>query len=204
MKILDPEDTHRALAHKRWHTSPMPMISITKTFDLTHLMRFQRRKGCKLYPLMLHCIGAAAKDIKEFYYTVFPDRVEEYDKLVVQGIIADDRGDFYFCDIPYTDNLEDFLSTYTRQVAIVKETHDNYFHEDHALIGTSCIASLEFDSCCNQYVPEYPTPFLCWGKYRKSWFRTTLPITIQVNHQQMDGGHIAVFFNRLQEVFNAL
>lgn len=192
------------MAHERWHTSLMPMISITKTFDVSHLLKAQRRMGCKLYPLMLHCIGRAAKDIKEFYYTAFPDKFLEYDKLSIQGIIADGTGDFYFCDNPYTDNLEEFLSVYARQVATIKEKHDNIFHPDHALICTSCINTLEFDSCNNQYVPDFPMPFLCWGKYRKGWFHTTLPITIQVNHQQMDGGHVALFFNRLQTIFNSL
>ncbi|MDO4461251.1 MAG: CatA-like O-acetyltransferase [Bacteroidia bacterium] len=204
MRILDPKETHRALAHQRWHASPMPMISFTKTFDISHLLRLQRRKGYKLYPLMMYCIGMAAKDIREFYYIAFPDKLVEYDKIAVQGIIADGTGDFYFCDVPLVEDINTFMSTYTSQVATIKETHDNVFHPDHVLIGTSCINTLEFDSCCNQYVPEYTNPFLCWGKYRKGWFRTTLPITIQVNHQQMDGGHVALFLNRLQEIFNTI
>ena len=33
-----------------------------------------------------------------------------------------------------------------------------------------------------------------WGKYRRSWFRTTLPISFQFHHVQMDGDHAALFF----------
>ncbi|MBQ6962437.1 MAG: hypothetical protein IJP79_01840 [Paludibacteraceae bacterium] len=29
--------------------------------------------------------------------------------------------------------------------------------------------------------------FLAWGKWRKGWLKTTLPISFQFHHAQMDG-----------------
>jgi chloramphenicol O-acetyltransferase type A len=43
-----------------------------------------------------------------------------------------------------------------------------------------------------------------WGKYRKSWFWTTLPISFQFHHVQMDGGHAAHFLTLLQNEIDAL
>ena len=37
-----------------------------------------------------------------------------------------------------------------------------------------------------------------WGKYRKGWFKVTLPISFQFHHAQMDGGHAAKFLDDLQ------
>jgi chloramphenicol O-acetyltransferase type A len=38
-----------------------------------------------------------------------------------------------------------------------------------------------------------------WGKYRKHWFKTTLPVSFQFHHVQMDGGDAARFLEALQQ-----
>jgi chloramphenicol O-acetyltransferase type A len=43
-----------------------------------------------------------------------------------------------------------------------------------------------------------------WGKYRQSWFKTTLPISFQFHHVQMDGGHAARFLDILQKEINCI
>jgi chloramphenicol O-acetyltransferase type A len=42
------------------------------------------------------------------------------------------------------------------------------------------------------------------GRYRKSWFKVTLPISMQFHHAQMDGGHAARFLESLQQTINSL
>ncbi|MBQ4433579.1 MAG: hypothetical protein IJL04_00430 [Bacteroidales bacterium] len=42
------------------------------------------------------------------------------------------------------------------------------------------------------------------GEYRKSLFRTTLPVSFQFHHVQMDGGQGARFLDELQKNINAL
>jgi chloramphenicol O-acetyltransferase type A len=43
-----------------------------------------------------------------------------------------------------------------------------------------------------------------WGRYRKGWFKATLPISFQFHHVQMDGGQAARFLEILQREMNAL
>ena len=42
-----------------------------------------------------------------------------------------------------------------------------------------------------------------WGRYRKGWLKTTLPISFQFHHVQMDGGHAARFLEELQKTINS-
>ena len=37
------------------------------------------------------------------------------------------------------------------------------------------------------------------GKYRKHWFKTTLTVSFQFHHTQMDGAHAAHFLELLQK-----
>ena len=55
------------------------------------------------------------------------------------------------------------------------------------VIGTSALAGYEIDGAVNINAGCYNNPFLIWGKYRKKWFRTTLPVSFQFHHTQMEG-----------------
>ena len=60
-------------------------------------------------------------------------------------------------------------------------------------------AGYEIDGAVNIYAGCYNNPFLIWGKYRKKWLRTTLPVSFQFHHTQMDGIPAAEFLERLQQ-----
>ena len=64
---IDPNSTKRAIAFQLWTKSPMPMVTLTKTFDVTRLRRVSRRRGMKFNMLLCWCIGRAASKIQEFY-----------------------------------------------------------------------------------------------------------------------------------------
>ena len=72
------------------------------------------------------------------------------------------------------------------------------------IIGTSAMPATELDSVVNQYTEMFCNPMLLWGKFRKGWFRTTLPISFQFHHVQMDGGHAAQFLENLQQTIYKL
>ena len=60
MKEVDPKSTSRALAFELWMKSPMPMVTLMKTLDVTALVRLSRKRGYKLNMLLCWCIGKAA------------------------------------------------------------------------------------------------------------------------------------------------
>ena len=62
----------------------------------------------------------------------------------------------------------------------------------------------EIDCLINQYSGIFNNPFLAWARYRKGLFRTTLPVSFQFHHVQMDGGQAALFLDRLQQAINGL
>ena len=45
----------------------------------------------------------------------------------------------------------------------------------------------------------FNNPFLIWG-YRKGLFKTTLKLSFQFHHTQMDGAQAGRFLQRLQEI----
>ena len=64
---IDPRDTRRAQAFELWMKSPMPMVTLTKTFDVTRLRKVGQRRGVKFNMLLCSCIGKTASRMEEFY-----------------------------------------------------------------------------------------------------------------------------------------
>lgn len=57
---IDPKETDRAQAFELWMKSSMPMVTLVKTFDVTHLRRVSKQQGLKFNMLLCWCIGKAA------------------------------------------------------------------------------------------------------------------------------------------------
>ena len=203
MREVNPKDTNRAKAFELWMRSPMPMVTMTKTFDITRLRRVARSKGVKLNMLMCYAIGRAASDFGEFFLLPVRDKLMQFDHLAINTIVMTKSGGINTCDIPFTMDIRQFAADYLRLTEEVAANEEDYnLGDDYMVIGTSALTKCELDSVVNIYAGFYNNPFVVWGKYRKGWFRTTLPISFQFHHTQMDGPVSTGFLNRLQEVFD--
>jgi chloramphenicol O-acetyltransferase type A len=197
-KEVLPQDTTRAEAFSLWMTSPMPMVTLTKTFNVTKLLKASKRRGIKFNALLCWCIGKAASNIKEFYLLPEKDKLFEFDSMAINVIVNNSKGGINSCDIAYTDDLEKFAEEYNRQTAQATTQCKSSFLDDCMIVGTSAMIQTELDSIVNQYTDKFCNPMVMWGKYRKRWFKTLLPISFQFHHVQMDGGHAAQFLATLQ------
>lgn len=199
MKEVDPRETTRAYAFEMWMDAPMPMLTFFKTLDVTRLVRISKRSGLKFNMLMCWSIGRAASRIKEFYMLPVERKLVQYDRLAVCAIVANREGEVSSCDIPFSDDLQQFSAEYLRLTRQVAESCTNHDLPESMVIGTSALASYEIDGAVGMYSGVFNNPFLIWGKYRRRFFRTTLTVSFQFHHTQMDGAHAARFLENLQE-----
>jgi chloramphenicol O-acetyltransferase type A len=72
------------------------------------------------------------------------------------------------------------------------------------VIGTSALARYEIDGAVGMYSGIFNNPFIIWGKYKRNWFKTTLLLSFQFHHTQMDGAHAAHFLDSLQKEIDGL
>ena len=201
---ITPQESNREQAYTLWIKSPMPMVTLTKTFDITRLQKIAKQRHVKLNMLLCWCIGKAASQIEEFYTLPEGGKLFRYDSLAVNVIVNNIKGGINSCDIPFVDDLEQFGSAYTTLTTEVKNTCTSIFNEEYMIVGTSAMTATELDSIVNQYTDKFCNPMVMWGRYRKGWFKTTLPISFQFHHVQMDGGHAAQFLELLQKTINSI
>ena len=133
------------------------------------------------------------------------DKLMQYDKIAVNTIVANCGGEVSSCDLPFSEDLAQFNSDYlrlTKQVAESCVDHD--LSQDSMVIGTSALAQYDIDGAVGMYSGIFNNPFMIWGRYRRAWFKTTLMVSFQFHHTQMDGAHAARFLERVQREIDNL
>ena len=116
---IDPKDTTRANAFSLWMTSPMPMVTLTKTLNVTRAIKAGKRQGIKFNALLCWCIGKAASNIDEFYTLPEGGRLYQYDRIAVNVIVNNCKGGINSCDITFCDDIKQFSDEYDRLTAKV-------------------------------------------------------------------------------------
>ena len=204
MQEINPKETTRAYAFEVWMKAPMPMVTLIKTLDVSRLRRIGRRHGLKFNMLMCWCIGKAASQVKEFYMLPVDGKLMRYDTLAVNTIVANRDGEVSSCDIPFSEDISKFNDDYLRLTRQVSESCTNHDIIDSMVIGTSALAQYDIDGAVGMYSGIFNNPFMIWGSYRRSWFKTLLTVSFQFHHTQMDGAHAARFLSLLQTEINML
>ena len=201
---IQPQDSNRAEAFRLWMSSPMPMVTLVKTLDVTRIVKVSKKSGMKFTMLLCWCIGKAANETEEFFLLPDKDKMYRFDRMAINVIVNNRNGGINSCDISYTDDLQQFNRDYLELTNRAANECKSSFLEDHMVVGTSAMIQTELNGIVNQYTDLFCNPMVMWGRYRKGWLKTTLPISFQFHHVQMDGGHGARFLDELQKTINAL
>lgn len=202
--VIDPKLTTRASAFDLWMHALNPMVTFFKTMDVTPLIRLSRKRGYKFNMLLCWCIGKAASQVREFYLLPVGCELLQYDSLAVNTIVKNKTGQVSSCDVPFSDSLAGFNVDYLRLTCQVAERCENHDLTDSMVIGTSAIVDTEIDGAVGMNSGIFNNPFIIWGKYHRGLFRTTLKLSFQFHHTQMDGAHAGRFLQGLQETIFAL
>lgn len=101
-----------------------------------------------------------------------------------------------FAKTVYSNETKDYLHL-TKQVTESCTDHD-LIHQS-MVIGTSALAQYEIDSAVGMYSGIFNNPFMIWGKYKRAWFITTLTVSFQFHHTQMNGAHASRFLEQIQK-----
>lgn len=201
---ITPQQSDRAEAFGLWMSSPMPMVTLVKTMEVTRAIKYGKRNNLGVNSIMCWCIGKAASKIKEFFILPEQGKLYSYSSLGINVIVKNAGGGLSSCDIPYNENIKEFTENYLRLTQQATTENKNVVLKDSMIIGTSAMIQTELDCIVNQYTDKFCNPMVMWGKIRKGWIRRSLPISFQFHHVQMDGTQGALFLEYLQETIKSL
>ena len=143
---INPKDTNRAIAFELWIKSPMPMVTLTKTFDVTRLRKVSRKRGLKF------------SKIEEFYMLPKDGKLYKYDRMAINVIADNVKGGLSFCDVAVCDDLETFNANYMHLTETISRTCQDILDDEAVIVGTSAVTGTELDSITNQYSGIFNNP----------------------------------------------
>ena len=196
---VDPNTTSRAQAFELWMNAPNPMVTFFKTLDISPLVRLSQHRKLKFNMLLCWCVGKAASGVKEFFLLPVGRELLKYDSLAVNTIVKNKNGEVSSCDVPFSEDIRKFNRDYLELTSEVAQSCQNHDLTQSMVIGTSAIIDTEIEGAVGMNSGIFNNPFMIWGKYRHRFFRTTITVSFQFHHTQMDGAHAGRFLELLQK-----
>ena len=114
-------------------------------------------------------------------------------------IVKNKTGEVSSCAVPYSDDLRQFERDYLRLTTQVAENCLNHDIHDKMVIGTSAVVDTELDAAVGMYSGIFNNPLIIWGRYRRRLLKTTLTVSFQFHHTQMDGANAGLFLSLIQK-----
>lgn len=205
LKKIDPAQTSRKVAFEKFQHQGMPMLSLTKTFDVSNIIRLSKKTKHKFNIIINYLIAKAGSQIENFYFKIdaFKNELYKGDKIIIDFVTKRKDENIAFCELVFNNDFNKFEKDYlTTQKYCYENNCDYYVTEKEkvgGIIGTSTVPWTDLDCVVNQYVLDFPNPFLVIMKYQKKFFKYSLKISFHFHHLQMDGEHVCKFLELLQQ-----
>ena len=193
-------------------TMNQPFISITVQVDISDWLPGLKASGCPFFLSFQYAVVRAANKIPEFRQRILNEGIIEYDYCNPSYIVALPDDTYRYCNV----NVNQPFPRYLEQSRVKQ---DAALHSEHLEEEDEDILSLFFVSTVPwlNYTEAmiFSIPSFCWGAYKSEKYlaledgrvvervKTSIPVTLLVNHALIDGLHVSRFFHCLDEELNS-
>ena len=208
MKEFDVENWNRKAQYEFFKDYADPFFNITANLNVTSLYTF-----CKKHELSfsLACIFVAIKhinDIPEFRLRIKNDKVVQYDTIPIGSTVLNDDTTFSFCEFPYTNSIFEFD---TNGKSILKKHKEGATfdaqEEEVQMVHCSTLPWVSFTGMKHARKGDEAgkgIPKIIFGKWFEENEAKKIPFSVEVHHALMDGLHVGLLFDKMQQYINEL
>lgn len=203
--IINMEEDPRSGQFAYFRGMTFPFAGLTVEMDITDMMA--ARGGRPFFLSMLYAAVRAANAVPQLRRRILPDgRVAEYDWCAPSYTAMKSDGVYVYCNVEGALPYDEFVAQGQRRQREVLER--GTLTEDGDVLSYFFVSSLpwmHYSQLQHPAVsPDDSNPRISWGKYVTVNGRTTLPVSLFVNHALADGLHISRFFMNLEEELAAM
>ena len=208
MKTIDLNTWERREHFQFFKNMAYPIYNICFDVDVSKMKNFSTRHAIPFNLAMVHLSTAALNAIDNFKYRLRGDEVVLHDELTPSfAHIAKGSDLFKMVTVPFEDDIRAFAEKAKEKA----ESQSRYFVlSDFAdrddFVFYSALPWISFTAVDHtvNLKGDDAIPRVSWGKYYKRDNQMLLPYNIQVNHMFVDGYHLGVFKQQLEEKIGTL
>jgi len=200
---IDIDKWERKEPFKIYFGTDFPYIILGANIDVTNLYRYAKENHLSFYFAMVFAANQIANRITNFRYRFADGKpfLIDYNRAVLTHI---QRGSdaFVLIETERTDDIKEFCRrTAEKARKPVENRGFGVLPGQNDTIIYSVIPWVNFTVLIRTVAKDGIdcAPKISWGKYVKDGSRLLMPLSLQVHHGLMDGYHVGLYFNQLQE-----
>lgn len=208
MQELNIENWSRKSQYHFFKTYEDPFFNITTNLEVTNLYNFCKKNELSF---SLSCLYVAIKNINEipeFKLRIKNGKIYQFNSVNIGSTVLNDDNTFSFCDFPMKQSIFDFVEKGT---AIIKAHREgvvfNPQENELAIIHCSTMPWFSFTAIKHARKGDEAgkgIPKLVFGKYFTENEIMKIPFSVEVHHALMDGFHVALLLDKMQQFINDL
>ena len=202
-KHIDMSKYPRLDHFRHFLTMNQPFISITVQVDISDWLPRLKASGCPFFLSFQYAVVRAANRIPEFRQRILNEEIIEYDYCNPSYIVALPDDTYRYCNV----NVNQPFSKYLEQSCIKQDAalHSEHLEEeDEDILSLLFISTVPWLNYTEAMMPAYKSEkYLALEDGRVvERVKTSIPVTLLVNHALIDGIHVGRFFDNLGEELN--
>ena len=182
-----------------------PFYGIATSIDCTKAYAKAKELGVTFFSYYLHKTLSAVNAIENFRYRIIEDEVYVFDVIDASATVMREDTTFGFSYMPFTEEIIGFAKTVQTEIERIQSTTGVFTREyPENLIHFSALPWINFSSLSHARSFTWPDscPKISYGKLIDENGTKSMPISIHVHHGLVDGYHVGLFLDALQQLMN--
>jgi chloramphenicol O-acetyltransferase type A len=173
--------------------------------DCTETFRYAKQHGLSVFLSLLHRSLVAAHMVENFRTRVVDGAVWRYEQINGGSAVGRANGTIGFGHYGFHEGIREFVAEASLVVERVKQRDDLDRYPEANLIRYSVLPWFDFTSISHarDLSGDDSAPRITFGKVTEKDGRSTMPVSIHVNHALIDGLHVAQFVEQFQKFLDA-
>ena len=206
MKYLDIDNWNRKNQFHFFKEYEEPYFGVCVPIDVTIAYHNAKQKGRSFFLCYLHATLLAANQIESFKYRMDGDRVVVHDTINASATISRPDHTFGFSYINFDAEYDAFQKNAQSEIDRISKSYDLFpsqSTDDVLYLSSLPWLDFKFTSHAREFKKKSSAPMISFGKMTKKDEHYSMPVSIHVHHALMDGYHVGVFVDTLQEVLDS-
>lgn len=185
-----------------------PFFGLVAAIDVTKAYANAKQKGVPFFLYYLHKTLAAVNSIEAFRYRIANGEVIIHDRVDVSATLTRDDNTFGFSYMQFHEDIAAFVAESQIEMERIRNTPGLFtrtFESDN-LIHFSALPWVNFTSLSHARSFTFPDscPKISVGKMTvDDKGNRSMPVSVHVHHGLMDGYHVGLFYEALQQAMDA-
>ncbi|MDX9691547.1 MAG: CatA-like O-acetyltransferase [Acholeplasmataceae bacterium] len=184
-----------------------PKFSITVDLDITNFYHYVKKHSQSFYLSMIHLMTSELNKMENFRYRIDGDDVYLIDLMhpsFTDTIPGTDQ--FKIVNTRYLDSVQDFMIEARRKSEIQGSQFIHMEDEkrsDFVYITTFPWAKFSQVTHAYHHAKDDSIPRVVWGKFEEINAKLIMPFSIEVHHGCVDGLHVGLLIENIQNRLNS-